>query len=298
MHQFSHPGFESFMSFTCPGCGQLNQDVIGVPAMSDDFVTSQSINEQFQAYICGRCLQPSRLRVRNLGKRIIVQLPDFPAVQVHASEAYWADEAEAMGIAEWEIPKEPYARLIETIDDVLEIVRSPHAEFFNKTLPRMAFIQLFSALEAYLTDTLLARVLNDPERLGRMLAGVKELQAIKLSLADVLADPDVVRRTVTETVNKMSFHNLNKTDAVWNVAFGHGIFKHGEIRERLLGYVDVRHDCVHRNGKSRDGVERTEVDYGFLRDVAHYFRGTVLYIEGRLDGDDFEDGMLDAPPEH
>lgn len=292
MHNAENPEFESFIGFACPTCGFGNQDVIGVPrANHQPAGTADRVTEQDQQYICNRCLQQLRLKVRNLGGRVAVALVDFPNVTVEASDAYWAEEAEALGINPWEIPAEPYEIFANTVKDVLEVIKSPDAEFFGKTLARMAFIQLFAAIEAFLTDTLLTRILNDRDRLGRVLVGVKDLQGIKVPLADVLANPDIVRQMVAEAVHKMSFHNLAKTDAIWNIAFGHSIFKDEAVKERLLRYVTIRHDCVHRNGKSEDGTERREVDYRFIREVAHSFEGTALFIEGKFEGVDFEAGL-------
>jgi len=221
---------------------------------------------------------------------------DFPEVEVKASQAYWSGDAEAFDFGILDFLRQPYDNLVDTIEDVLEVIRSPHAEFFGSTLGRMAFIQLFAAMEAFLTDTLLERVLTDRDRLARVLAGVNDLKAVKLSLSDILADPEIVQHKVAEEIHKMSFHNFNKTDAVWNVAFGHSIFKNQQVRERLLRYVGIRHDCVHRNGKSEEGIV-SPVDFSLVREVAHHFKGTALYIEGQFEGTDFEAGLLDeAPP--
>lgn len=294
MHQADNPEFESFIGFACPTCGFGNQDVIGVPRTNHHPAkTADRVTEQDHEYICGRCLQRLRLKVRNLSGRVAVAVVDFPSVKVDASDAYWAEEAEALGINPWEMPAEPYEIFANTVKDVLDVIESPDAEFFGKTLARMAFIQLFAAIEAFLTDTLLTRIFDDRDRLGRVLVGVKDVQGIKVSLADVLANPDIVRQMVAEAVHKVSFHNFAKTDSIWNIAFGHSIFKDEEVKERLLRYVAIRHDCVHRNGKSEDGTERREVDYEFVREVAHSFEGTALFIEGKFEGEAFETGLLD-----
>lgn len=295
MHQSHGPEFESFISFTCPTCGSLNQDVIGVPAM---MAVSQAaeprIGEQEQSHACGRCVRLFRLNVRNLGNRVVVKLVDFPSLEVKASQAYWSEESEALGIDIGESLKDPYGHFADTVADVREVIRTPHAEFFDRTLSRMALIQLFAAMEAFLTDTLLARVLDDRARLTRLLAGVKDLQSLKLTLADVLADPDIVRHTVADAMQKLSFHNFSKVDAIWNVAFGHGIFKNDATRQRLLRYVPIRHDCVHRNGRTEDGSQRVEVDFALVREVADQFEGTALFVEGQFEGEDFDTGVLDG----
>jgi hypothetical protein len=289
MHQFYEPEFESFITFTCPICDSANQDVISVPRENWEGDTFEDrIAESEQTYTCSRCMIPLKLLVKNLGNRIVVNIIDYPEVKVIASQAYWSEEAEATGIAPWQIPEtEPYNIFNDTMRDVLEVIQSSHADFFGKTLPRMAFVQQFSAVEAYLSDTLLRRVMEDDAVMHRMLAGVNDLRDIKLPLAEVLANPDIGKQTVAAKINKMMFHNFLKVDAIWNKAFGFSIFRDDGTRERILAFVKIRHDCVHRNGKSEDGKERAEVNFDFVREVAHYFELTVLHIEGQFEGESF-----------
>lgn len=289
MHQYDKPEFESFISFTCPTCKSSNQDVIGVPMGNWGGKTYEDrIGKAEQTFICARCLTTFKLSVSNLSNRVVVKIIDHPNVKVTASEAYYTEEAEVMGIAPWETPEtDPYNIFDDTMKDVLAVIQSPHADFFGKTLSRMAFIQQFAALEAYLSDTLLSRVITDPEVLKRLIAGTPELSTLKLSLADVVTYPDIGKKTVVNAVNKISFHNLTKTDAIWNKAFGHSIFREDETRNKMHSFVAIRHDCVHRNGKSEDGKERTEVDFDFVRDVDELFTRTVLHIEGKFEGTDF-----------
>lgn len=297
MHLFSGHEFESFITFTCPVCKDEIQDVIGVPSDQSGAETFEDrIAEAEQEYICGRCLSPFKLLVKNLGNRITVTLIGLPNVGITASQAYWTDEVEALGFMPWEmLDIDPYSNFFDTIRDVLEVIQSPHVAFFGKILPRMAFIQLFAALEAYLSDTLLRRMMDDETVLTRMLAGVKDLQDVKLPLSQIIADPEIGKKTAAATIRKLMFHNFMKVDAIWNKAFDFSIFRNEGARSKLLTLVNIRHDCVHRNGKTETGTQRTEVDFDFVREVARQFENTVLHIQGRFEGEDWlEDDEEDS----
>ncbi|VWX51754.1 hypothetical protein [Novosphingobium sp. 9U] len=280
------PEFESFISFTCPKCSAENRDVISVPTADWDD-EDQGPVERLQSHICGRCLMQHRLLVKNLKDRIIIKLVEFPRVEVSASQAYWSEGSEE-GIYPWELPNDDaYDVFMLAMKDVLELTESPHAEFFKKTLARMAFVQLFAALEAYLSDTLLTRVFDDNELLKRVVAGVKGMKELKFTLADIVGNPDFVKHTVASALNKISFHNLITTNENYNIAFGFSIFRNDDERRRLVEAVEIRHDCVHRNGKTVDGKERDEVHFGYVRLIAMLFENMVLHIEGGIHGENF-----------
>ncbi|MBT2246322.1 hypothetical protein JQK15_22710 [Sphingobium sp. BHU LFT2] len=289
MHSDYEPDFESFIIFTCPTCKAEEKNTIPVPAAEwDAEADAARLVERESEYICGNCLHTHPLIVRNLNQRITVKLVAAPLVDVKASKAFWSEEADATGTRPWEAPEDKAFNIFHTTHgDAMEVLESPHAEFFEDILSRMTFIQLFAALEAFLTDTLLSRALKSDEILSRLLAGVKDLQAIKVPLSDILADPDIVRHRVSGTIHEMSFHNLVKTDVIYNVAFGFSIFPDEKYKHSLLQFIPIRHDCVHRNGKTEDGKAREEVDYSFVRRVAGAFDIMVRHIESELNGVDY-----------
>lgn len=275
-------GYSSFVTFTCPFCSSYVQDVVFVPESSTIKRDELGFSTQGKADIyCGRCAQSYRLEVRNSTGRVFALLVGHPRVPVSCSGAYDPEEFDGY-LPFWDISDSPSDALVDALKDVDEVIRTDEAIFYTKPLSRMAFIQQFAALEAYLADTLTKAVLENPHTLSRALTGIKDLKEIKLSLAEVAANPDIVKVTAASVLKGMLYHNFMKVDAIWNVAFGFSIFPTDALKLRMLQYEPIRHDCVHRNGRDKQGVERAEIDFKFVIGMGNDIHALLDHIEDNL----------------
>lgn len=285
-------GYASLVSFACPYCGSDVVDIVFVPNSSTVKRDEHGFSTEGEAEImCGRCTRPYKLVVRNTTGRVFAQIKDFPKRPVTCSGSYHPDELDELG-GIWEVPDTPSNNLVDALTDIEEVIKTPDAIFYVKSLSRMAFIQQFAALEAYLADTLTKQVLDNPTTLARAIAGVKDLKEIKLTLAEIAANADIVKTTAASVLRGMLYHNFMKVDAIWNIALGFSIFPNDDLKSRLLRKEPIRHDCVHRNGKDKDGNERTEVDFDFVLQMHEDLHTLLNHIEDTLNPMDFVEDEL------
>jgi hypothetical protein len=80
-----------------------------------------------------------------------------------------------------------------------------------------------TALEAYLGDTLFKAVNKDREAMKRLAAADKSLNALKFTLSDIAANPDIFSTTVTEYLRSLVFHDLERVDFLYRAVFGSGM---------------------------------------------------------------------------
>jgi hypothetical protein len=121
----------------------------------------------------------------------------------------------------------------------------------------MIFAETISSMEAYLGDTLLGAVLTNPKAMQRLAVKDKELSTEKVPLNVILANPNVVRDKIRTYLKGLLYHNLPKIEAIFKIALEVNIFPDEDLKVRLLGFVQLRHDVVHRNGKDKDGEEHS-----------------------------------------
>lgn len=278
-------GYASFATFECPHCRVEVRDIIFVPFSSSVDLDEHGLSTEGEAKImCGHCTKEYLLNVRNSTGKIFAKVHGYSKLPVVCSGAFDPDELGDLGIP-WDIymsDDTPSDSLVDALTDVKEVIKSEDAIFYVKPLSRMAFIQLFAALEAYLADTLTKQVLECPNTLNRALIGVKDLRAIKLTLSEIAANPDIVNMTAAKVLRGMLYHNFMKVDAIWNIALGFSLFPNDELKERVLSYEPIRHDCVHRNGRDKDGKERTEVNFEFVIQMAEDVHDILNHIEDNL----------------
>jgi hypothetical protein len=183
---------------------------------------------------------------------------------------------------EWDIPSDPAIMIQMTLEDVRIVLRETPSSLLSDTLLRMAFIQQFAVLEAYLSDTLITEVLNKPGALARVIEGDDDLRKMKLPLAMIHNNPGIVPHTVAIHLRDLVYHNFGKVGSIWREALDFDLFPNDDVKERMMKAGPIRHDCVHRNGVGKDGNVRTEVNDGFVEQIDKDIRAMVGYIEDQL----------------
>lgn len=127
---------------------------------------------------------------------------------------------------------------------------------------------------------------------------METLREIKLPLAEVAADPDIVKVTVAKALRSLLFHNFAAIDVIWKVALEGSIFPNAEVKQRMFKCLPIGHDCVHRNGRDREGNEHSQIDFDFVLRVGDDIHAMMTHIEDALTGfiDDDDDPDLGIAP--
>ena len=146
----------------------------------------------------------------------------------------------------------------------------------------MVFSQHVAALEAFLGDTLLKEVLADEKRLGRLLAGDKELAKEKFSLVEIQSKPELIRERVSAYLGDIRYHNLAKVDALYRIALEVEVLNDQARNEQLFVAIQHRHDCVHRNGRDKNNEKLTVFTKAYVTHTAELFRSLVERIDVAL----------------
>ena len=267
--------------FACPGCGETIDEAIDAP---EPYWTGDTADERYVTddvdVACGGCDMTFWLEVGNQDGDVRATLRDHPAVRVDVSDVEVTHEPDERW--DWDLPSDTRNVLQTTLWEIRHLVRqhgdAQQASVFN----RMAFSQQVAAMEAYLGDTLAQRVKDDRDALSRIIEGDRVLKAQTLPLATVLADPHAVRTRVGQHLQSQLYHKLDRVSVLYRTALEINLFPDPATKERLFAAMPVRHDCVHRNGLTRDGRLRSEVTTGFLTQMDADIFAMVEHIEEQL----------------
>ncbi len=148
-----------------------------------------------------------------------------------------------------------------------------------KAVPRMLFTQYFSAIEAYLSDRLIGLVSSDGAALASLVKNNIEWMDEKISVTELAANPNALKEWVKKRLVDLMYHNFVKIDMYYRGALGSTIFPDEDTKKTLMRLLPIRHDCVHRYGRDKEGNERdiTEADLAILGKA---LLGMVQHIEG------------------
>lgn len=118
-------------------------------------------------------------------------------------------------------------------------------------LEQMAFGSIISAVEAYLAETVTFWTKNDKGVLRRVLS--KEFKDKKFSLAEIFDHLDKIENDVLTHLSNQVWHRLDKLKPTIEHSLGIGLPDIGPI----MSAVEIRHDIVHRAGRTKDGKQVT-----------------------------------------
>jgi len=177
-----------------------------------------------------------------------------------------AEDLESEGIYEWapihtepdydlafelEISarENPYQGLTERISEVASLAKQDLDEPKAKLLFQLLYSHLISALEAYLAETMSYWVDSEQKVFRRFVQGYKPFQDRKVRISEIFDSLESLKGDVEKQINLLVWHRL---DSVMPLFCESLEIERPKIAE-LMKHVLVRHDIVHRGGKTRDG---------------------------------------------
>lgn len=139
-------------------------------------------------------------------------------------------------------------------------------------------------LESCLSEMLKSVVLSSGDFLANAVTNVKDLQSSTVSLKELLKESNIIEKRVMSHLSDLHYHNipkvLNTCEAVLKTPKPKGL----QLSE-VIKLTKLRHDIVHRDGKSIDGIKislsekdvnaSVKVVSEFLTDVSQYITSAV-----------------------
>lgn len=131
----------------------------------------------------------------------------------------------------------------------------------QQALNYLLYSNVITLLETYLSDVFISTVCNFLPLMRRLLESDPEFKNRKFDLSDIFSKYDNLHTDIQEYLSGLLYHNISKIknlyESVLSISFPSDLVF-------LYKAVDVRHDLVHRNGKSKKGIKhkigKTDVD--------------------------------------
>lgn len=116
----------------------------------------------------------------------------------------------------------------------------------------MAYIlyaNVITALETYLCDRFVALVQSDKSYLRSFVENFHDYKNEKFSLSELFVKHDEIESKTINSMKDVLYHNMPKVSGMYRDTFGIQFPKFSDVFKS----VKIRHDLVHRGGKTRDG---------------------------------------------
>lgn len=144
---------------------------------------------------------------------------------------------------------ETYHGSIRQIRDLMK-VRIEDPELVN-CYYRMMYANVIAAMEAYLSKTIISCVLGDDEVFWTFVRNF-DWNKEKVSVADIKEVYDGMGIKVQTALAEILYHNLPKVKNIYRAALGIDILTDTDELGFLCRAIEIRHDIVHRNGRSSE----------------------------------------------
>lgn len=149
------------------------------------------------------------------------------------------------------------ADFLNTFSKSIETLRNLSKQNFPRHLHlqqpffRMIYASIITAMETYLCDSFFHKVTNDDKLTEKLLMNSPDFKDKKYAMAEVLDWKKNTKLRISEHLLDIVWHNLPKIQqmyrSVLDVKFPSNI-------EPIHRAVSIRHDLVHRNGRTKAGT--------------------------------------------
>lgn len=181
----------------------------------------------------------------------------------------------------YETYEEIYGAYKERIDEALSICSIQADSATSAILRRQAFIMVVAAIDTYVADTILVRILNSKELFDVYATNVidRNTQSKLLSLL-VEENRGKYEQEVIEYLLSRSYADINNINKVYANKTLFGI-ETGTVLSNLAPFFKERHRIAHRNGRNKAGAF-PEVCIDRINELVKCSNDFVGHIQGQL----------------
>ncbi|WP_457933899.1 hypothetical protein LOS73_14480 [Pseudoalteromonas sp. SCSIO 43210] len=165
-----------------------------------------------------------------------------------------------------------------------QLLNTAISEVTNKSafINRLLFTQSIVNLETYFSDTIKHCILNSDLLLKSFIINSDKLKNEKYTLQNYIMNPNFIYDKVKGRLNEILYHNLAAVIDIYENVFQIKLSKIlTNKRSYLEKSISIRHDCVHRNGKTIDGFSH-EITQDDIIKLTMFVSELMIEIEKQI----------------
>lgn len=282
MASFDFNPFAEYVTLTvrCPECGHVQTFDVATP-MADFSADShrQSVGTAYEEAECANCGHLFEISTANGiggGDGEIAGLNDEDLIDwtEHFADDDWEGLDDEDFYAEY---IDPHVREIRDVLDRLDCLD----EQTRKILYRDLYANVISCLEAYLSDTIISKVLGDEKIKRKFVENSQSFKIQTLKISEFFQVQANLDKLIVKRLREIIYHKLDIVKPLYRDTLGADL---GDISS-LMKAVEIRNDIVHRNGRDKDGNLR-DISKQDVLDLIKEVSDFIQSIEAQLNGYD------------
>ena len=164
---------------------------------------------------------------------------------------------------------------IHNLKDLINLqVAIPHEETFYK----MSYAHAVTLMESFLYDSVCTLILSNDDYFKNAICEVNELKKAKFSIKEIVSKKEGAKGFAIGVLSKLMYHNTEKVREVLRAILGSALtLDIADIEKTTL----LRHDIVHRDGKTIDG-KLIKVDKDIALEAIAYVEAFVENVASEI----------------
>ena len=154
----------------------------------------------------------------------------------------------------------PHTDIYTSSISLLKGILDEGKEHSSETFFKMQIAYCVTIMESCLGDMIKSIVLSDNRYRNYAVYKIEHLRNKEINLVYLLEKEDVVGKSVQEYLTGITYHNIPMVEKTYRAILQ--IEKYKNINTTKINELTtLRHDIVHRNGKTREGNDSIKFDY-------------------------------------
>lgn len=256
---------ETDARFLCPQCGKEVATNVLLPDPHWHEDNAPFSDFEVVTITCPSCRGEFKARANISPSRCSLVFVDHDKILISASPPTVRESDED----DWyyDVPPDPHAIFNTTLAEA-RLLLDHHGGDGSSLVNRMVFVHYIGAFEAFLADSLINEVLPDNQALKGLIERDERLSSKRFSLSQIAASPDLIKDTVRERLRSEVWHRIKNASALYRISFEIDIRAVlADDNPTIDQAVHFRHDCVHRNGRDKDGNLLTELTKEYITTI-------------------------------
>jgi hypothetical protein len=142
--------------------------------------------------------------------------------------------------------------LVSSLAEIEDAAKVDASEKELRVLHKLLFANVVAALETFLGDLFLKTLASNEKFLQDFVQKTGHFQATKICMSEIFIRIKKIEQEVRTFVISHNWHRLDDSAHMYKRAFS---ISFPDISPEIKDGIKDRHDIVHRNGKTSDGVE-------------------------------------------
>jgi hypothetical protein len=252
--EFNPFGNESLvLKFECDNCKHdVTSEEIAIPEpnySADTACDSQTDNYGYA--VCDNCGKEFDISIYSTyadGNGCVENLPEKWEIDIIENpEFYYEEQYEA--ISSNNLFFDTFEREIENLKKLNNLKLDNDS--LENILKKQIHIGIIISMETYLSDAFINTVLSSKDFIRRFAETFEEFKEKSIKLSELFKHYDKIETTCKKNMLEVLYHNLSKIKGMYKATLEIDLGNIGE----LCKAVSIRHDLVHRNGKTKDGKD-------------------------------------------